>query len=386
MAGKSPLAAVATAALLAGLLATPALAASTETEAGEKAAKTVSVSCDEFESTPAVARKVQLTEGTSLVLSLCSNPSTGFEWSHAVSRHPKVASANKGWHYKAPPDEPGMDGAPGTQHTKIHAHAVGNAVITTSYDRQWEGGEKGAWTFRLTVRVRAPKIISVSCMGLQLEPDELAPDGGDVAIEETRLAASAYLVLEICEGGWTHAVSSDPTVASVGGWQKDPYSPPDPPLDGAPGPTQHVKIRAHAAGTAVITAGWPIEGDVPMYVRLTVKVHDLHHLDIGCDEFESTPAVTRSVDLAGGASLELSLCSNPSTGHKWSHAVSSDPKVASVKSWHYEDPPNAMDGAAGTQYTKIHAHDAGTAVITTRYHKAEQHDGTWSLELTINVD
>jgi inhibitor of cysteine peptidase len=268
MAGKSPLAAVATAALLAGLLATPALAASTEEQPGTTAPKTVSVSCDAFTSNPAVTETVTVASGTPVALSLCSNPTTGYRWSEPVSSDPAVASAS-GWVYSAPASD--ALGASGTEDLTIDSHAAGSAVITTSYDRPWEGGEKGAWT-----------------------------------------------------------------------------------------------------------------------VQLTVEVRDANQLVIGCDEFEATPAVTRSVDLAAGTSLVLSLCSNPSTGFRWSGAASSDPTVASVSRWIYEAPSreSGMMGAPGTEHLTIDAHAAGTAVITASYDQPWDggQDGTWSLELTINVD
>jgi predicted secreted protein len=51
------------------------------------------------------------------------------------------------------PAEP-MPGAAGSQVLTIAADSEGTAVISASYDRPWEGGEKGAWTLALTVNVR----------------------------------------------------------------------------------------------------------------------------------------------------------------------------------------------------------------------------------------
>jgi hypothetical protein len=36
----------------------------------------------------------------------------------------------------------------------IAADAAGTAVISASYDRPWDGGEKGAWTLELTITVK----------------------------------------------------------------------------------------------------------------------------------------------------------------------------------------------------------------------------------------
>jgi hypothetical protein len=47
-----------------------------------------------------------------------------------------------------------MPGAAGSQVLTIAADAAGTAVISTSYDQPWEGGDKGAWTLELTIDVR----------------------------------------------------------------------------------------------------------------------------------------------------------------------------------------------------------------------------------------
>ncbi len=111
------------------------------------------IGCEEFEAQPAAVRSVDLAAGTSLVLSLCSNPTTGFRWSEPVSSDPAVASVS-GWVYEAPVTEGTMTGAAGTEHVTIAADAAGMAFITASYDQPWDGGQKGAWSLELTVNVQ----------------------------------------------------------------------------------------------------------------------------------------------------------------------------------------------------------------------------------------
>jgi predicted secreted protein len=253
-------------ALAAGLLAGPAALAGDAADL-PGGAVAVSVSCDAFASELSVVESVRVAVGTPVVLSLCSNPTTGYRWSEPVSSDPTVASVG-GWTYSEP--ESDLPGAAGIEHVTIATIAPGTAVISASYDQPWEGGEQGAWT-----------------------------------------------------------------------------------------------------------------------VELSVEVIDASTLAIGCDEFEASPAVTRSVDLAVGASLVVSLCSNPSTGYRWSEPTSSDPAVASVSAWAYAPAQSSerIVGAPGTEHVTITAGAPGTAIIGASYDQPWEggDQGAWTVELTINV-
>jgi inhibitor of cysteine peptidase len=265
---RNPLMTTVTFLLLAmGLVVSPVAASSHAEEAGKPGEAIVRFECEAFAASPAAVESVDVAAGSSVVLSLCSNPSTGYRWSEPASSDPSVASVG-GWIYAAP--ESDLLGASGNEHVTIVADAPGRAVITASYDQPWEGGAKGDWT-----------------------------------------------------------------------------------------------------------------------VALTVNVHDASTLLIGCEEFEAEPAAVRSVNLTTGTSLVLGLCSNPTTGFRWSEPASSDPAVASVSGWVFEAPvvEGGMTGVAGMEYVTIAADAAGVAVITASYDQPweDGQKGAWSLELTVNV-
>lgn len=265
---KSSVLATASATLVALAFTGAAVAASSHEGSAPAAPRTITVSCQTFTNDGAVSETVTVASGTSVLLSLCSNPTTGYRWSEAVSSDPAVASVS-GWVYEAPSGD--RLGASGNEHLTITTSAPGSVVITASYGQPWEGGA---------------------------------------------------------------------------------------------------------------TSGWSIE--------LTLQVSDASQLAIGCDEFQATPDMTTSVDLAAGSSLVLSLCSNPSTGFRWSDAASSDPAVASVSAWAYQELPSesGMTGVAGAEHLTVDAHATGAAVITASYDQPWEggEKGAWSLELTVNVD
>lgn len=110
----------------------------------------VAIDCAAFESGTAASASVEAPVGSAVVLTVCSNASTGYTWTAATSSDPAVAVPGE-W-VPVAPAEP-MPGAPGTQVLTIAADSAGTAVIAASYDRPWEGGEKGAWTLELTITV-----------------------------------------------------------------------------------------------------------------------------------------------------------------------------------------------------------------------------------------
>jgi inhibitor of cysteine peptidase len=51
------------------------------------------------------------------------------------------------------PEKTGLVGAPGNEVWTFKALKKGTSTVTMEYSRLWEGGEKGVWTFNLTVVV-----------------------------------------------------------------------------------------------------------------------------------------------------------------------------------------------------------------------------------------
>ncbi len=89
--------------------------------------------------------------GTEIVVTLCSNGSTGFTWEtpvydHAALRLVRVVST---------PPSSGVAGAAGTQTWTFRALASGSHRVLFAYSRPWAGGEKGLWRLALTTIVRS---------------------------------------------------------------------------------------------------------------------------------------------------------------------------------------------------------------------------------------
>jgi inhibitor of cysteine peptidase len=115
--------------------------------------KLVVVSCDAFGSQPHRSTQIAVAAGDTFALTLCSNATTGFQWSESAQiGDPTVVQQTD--HKFVSPETEGPIGAPGNEVWTFKALKKGTSTIYLEYGRPWEGGEKGEWTFNLTVVVK----------------------------------------------------------------------------------------------------------------------------------------------------------------------------------------------------------------------------------------
>ncbi len=118
-----------------------------------KAEAPVTVNCEQFSKQANIVRDVNTVTGNKIVVTLCSNPTTGFQWAEkAQIGNPQVLE-QKSYNFIAPTNT-GMVGAPGNCVWTFEAMQPGISVINLEYSRPWEGGEKAVQTFKLNVTVK----------------------------------------------------------------------------------------------------------------------------------------------------------------------------------------------------------------------------------------
>jgi len=121
------------------------------------AAKPVSVevSCNDFYDQNHISRAVEVAVGDSFTVTLCSNPTTGFIWSEQAQISDQALLQQTDHQLVMPESEPPPPpGTPGQEVWTFKALNKGETTVSLEYSRPWEGGEKGTWTFNLTVAVK----------------------------------------------------------------------------------------------------------------------------------------------------------------------------------------------------------------------------------------
>jgi len=110
------------------------------------------ISCDEFMDNHHIARNVEVNVGEIIIVVLCSNPSTGFQWTETAEIGDQAILQQQDHVYIAPKSD--VPGAAGKERWAFRALKKGTTEVSMEYSRPWEGGEKGEWTFNLTVLVK----------------------------------------------------------------------------------------------------------------------------------------------------------------------------------------------------------------------------------------
>ena len=110
----------------------------------------VEISCDDFVENPSSIRndfKIEI--GDKLYVELCSNPTTGFEWSYEMSGDTSVKEEDHD--FEAP--EGDVPGASGKETWTFEGVGIGTSEIFMEYSQPWDGGIKQEWTYRITVTI-----------------------------------------------------------------------------------------------------------------------------------------------------------------------------------------------------------------------------------------
>lgn len=114
----------------------------------------VEISYDDFTAQNNITRDVELVVPGSLIVTLFSNPTTGYSWSEAEISAPAVIEQDS-HNFVAPPEStPPVAGAGGKDVWVFDSLTPGTATIKMSYGQPWEGGTKDAWTMTLNVTVK----------------------------------------------------------------------------------------------------------------------------------------------------------------------------------------------------------------------------------------
>jgi inhibitor of cysteine peptidase len=112
----------------------------------------VNISAEDFNKEANVARQVEVKSGDIFTIALDSNATTGFQWT-VQANITDVNILQQTSHDCIAPNATAL-GKAGIEEWTFKAGHTGTTKVTLSYNRPWEGGEKGVRTFELTVVVK----------------------------------------------------------------------------------------------------------------------------------------------------------------------------------------------------------------------------------------
>jgi inhibitor of cysteine peptidase len=112
----------------------------------------INLSCDDFSANNNITKSISVSAGSTFTVTLCSNATTGYQWSENASIGDTSVVEQTGQQFVEPSSD--MAGAAGKQVWTFKALKSGTTTISMDYSRDWEGGEKGTWTFKLNATVK----------------------------------------------------------------------------------------------------------------------------------------------------------------------------------------------------------------------------------------
>jgi len=146
-------------------------------------------------------------------------------------------------------------------------------------------------------------------------------------------------------------------------------------------PGRHVGALLVIASLAVVSFACVAQTGKPQQVDVTIS----------CEELQRQHRQARSVTVAGGGVVEVTLCSNASTGYQWEPVVIIDQAALSLSDHQYVAPQSGTPvvGAAGVERWRFDAIASDTRTTTVDFHYSQPWSGgtknAWSLTLTVRV-
>lgn len=111
-------------------------------------------------------------------------------------------------------------------------------------------------------------------------------------------------------------------------------------------------------------------------------------MNMDCATFEAQPAVTDTVAIASGGSLQVVLCSNPSTGFAWEDPTWEGAATLELVSRQDLEPIDDLLGAARQEAFTFRSTAPGETIVHFVYSQpwAGGTKGAWTLDLTVTVE
>ena len=113
----------------------------------------IEIPCDDFYKKQHITEEAEVAVDGSFTVTLCSNPTTGFQWSETAVISDQTVLQQTGHKLISPADreKPPPPGTPSQEVWTFKTLKKGMSTISLEYSRPWEGGEKSEWTFVLNV-------------------------------------------------------------------------------------------------------------------------------------------------------------------------------------------------------------------------------------------
>ncbi|MFC1984634.1 protease inhibitor I42 family protein [Chloroflexota bacterium] len=114
-----------------------------------------------------------------------------------------------------------------------------------------------------------------------------------------------------------------------------------------------------------------------------VTSHD-YNVELSCEKFGENSHYSSEFEIEVGDKIRMKLCSNPTTGFKWTYEISAE-SVLKEEDYDFEEPEEDIPGAAGIDVWTFEAVEKGTTEVRMEYSQSWEGGLKAEWTYTINV-
>jgi len=352
-------------------------------------------------------KEIKAKVGEIIVIEIEGNATTGYTWDEMPGRSDSVLES-QGHEYKARDYAVGMVGVGGKAFFRYLVKAPGKTEIVLGYARPWEKDTPPAQMFN--VKIVAEAADAKPATGTAPEADaKAAPktyemsrddDGKTLKVKVGDVIRVKLKSNRTTGYSWALTGKTDAKVLKSGEVE---YKVDEHPagMVGVGG-NDYCTFTALAPGKTDISLGyarpWEKDKEPAQAFRLTVEVEGAAAAP--ATDARETPASAKkeiqlndkdngkTVKVAAGGTVILSLESNPTTGFSWTKADKVDKDILKLERNDYmQNPhPNGMVGVGGTTVIVYRALKPGKAKIDLTYMQPWEPDSKFNTDYTVTVE
>jgi len=117
-----------------------------------------------------------------------------------------------------------------------------------------------------------------------------------------------------------------------------------------------------------------------------VTSHD-YSVELSCEEFSENSHYISEFEIEVGDKIRAELCSNPTTGFKWTYEISAE-SVLKEEDYDFEGPEGDIPGAAGIDVWTFEAVEKGTTEVRMEYSQPWEGGlkAEWTYTMNVTVE
>ncbi len=109
----------------------------------------VDIKCEQFAENKQIINEFHVESGDKIIVKLCSNPTTGFQWEYKMS----VENVLTEQEHNFEKSDVNLTGAAGMESWTFEAGKSGTVEVLMTYSQPWDGGMKAENTYTMFVTV-----------------------------------------------------------------------------------------------------------------------------------------------------------------------------------------------------------------------------------------